>query len=149
MHFALWKRYTRKYSCARYLRCKITLGCTCSILSVLSTILVSCDGAIHVVFTVYSEVFDFYRAVFVPSSKLSGNFACLNFDGGQVEEKYFFFFFSCKCISIIISIVRLFDRGGSWKTFGYHFREKVEDLEDEIKISTFFHAFNIIQINYC
>lgn len=141
MHFALWKRYTRKYSCARYLRCKITLGCTCSILSVLSTILVSCDGAIHVVFTVYSEVFDFYRAVFVPSSKLSGNFACLNFDGGQVEEKYFFFFFSCKCISIIISIVRLFDRGSSWKTFGYHFREKVEDLEDEIKISTFFSCF--------
>lgn len=138
MHFALWKRYTRKYSCARYLRCKITLGCTCSILSFLSTILVSCDGAIHVVFTVYSEVFDFYRAVFVPSSKLSGNFACLNFTMVKLRKSIFFFFFSCKYISIIISIVRLFDRGGSWKLLDTILEERSKILKMKLKFQYFF-----------
>lgn len=142
MHFALWKRYTRKYSCARYLRCKITLGCTCSILSFLSTILVSCDGAIHVVFTVYSEVFDFYRAVFVPSSKLSGNFACLNFTMVKLRKSIFFFFFSCKYISIIISIVRLFDRGGSWKLLDTILEERSKILKMKLKFQYFF--INII-----
>lgn len=138
MHFALWKRYTRKYSCARYLRCKITLGCTCSILSFLSTILVSCDGAIHVVFTVYSEVFDFYRAVFVPSSKLSGNFACLNFTVVKLRKSIFFFLLVQMYIDNYFNYTFIW----SWwfiKAFGCHFREKLEDLEDEIKISIFFH----------
>ena len=89
--FTPWKRYTRKYSLVRYFRCKITLGCTCSILSFLSTILVNCDDAIHVVFTVYTKVFDFYRVVCVPSPKLSGNFACLNFMVVKLRKSFFLF----------------------------------------------------------